>query len=218
MTITRVAYGEDSHRLLFIDEPQEIYAGGGTDVGFYEATTAQALAGEMTEAQAPGAADLAFSESYKPLILAKTTISPNCYVKAKSDGDILLHALCRALESLSAANVLGSRAEQLLAEHCRDSAEYLQLALRDLENSSWGKNTITQVSIAIEAKEPKLLPHFASIRRNLLQLFKQTPVSGLVHDAQVGITAMTGDSLSDCGRGQGMAVKVLLTVQTELDD
>lgn len=195
MKITRVGLGEDAHRLLFVTESLPPHFGDMND----------------------GTSDAAFQESYKPLLLANLAIDAQTYVKAKSDGDILLHALCRALETLSGQNVLGTKAEQLLAEKNSDSRAYLAAALTDLSKSSLGRNRITQISVMIEAQAPKLLSHFPAIRANLLHLLNQYPQVANLQAEQVGITAMTGDDLTDYARGNGMLVKVLLTVETEID-
>lgn len=137
---------------------------------------------------------------------------------ANSDGDVVLHAFCRAIQSLTGKEILGQLADDLVLNGTKDSSYFTKLALQSLKaaNSNLKNLLITQVSIQIEAKTPKLSPYFLSIRQNLQQLIEQEMAQKLGLE-QIGISAMTGEGLTACGQGLGVQVKVLVTVQSELE-
>ena len=120
---------------------------------------------------------------------------------ANSDGDVVLHALVRAISGITCREVLGKRADALCRAGITDSSEYLALALRDLEETGFG---IAHVSFSIEAKKPAIMPRAAEMRARIASLLGIPPEN-------VGITAMTGEGLTACGRGEGVSVLCVLT-------
>jgi 2-C-methyl-D-erythritol 2,4-cyclodiphosphate synthase len=142
------------------------------------------------------------SERTKPLILGGVVIPGGPALAADSDGDLILHALVRAADTLLGSEYLGADAERLRAEGVTDSRAYLAPAPAHLAREGL---RITQVAIALEGARPRLREHFAAIRASVAAIVS-VPV------ARVGISAETGDGLTDCGRGAGLRAQVLLTV------
>lgn len=136
---------------------------------------------------------------------------------ANSDGDIVWHAFCRAIQSLTAIEILGATADRLVQAGQTNSSDFLHLALRDLQkaNAKIRNLQISQIAIQIEAKSPKLAPHFANMRKNIHDIVL-TELQQKLLPEQIGIAAMTGEGLTSCGQGNGINVKVLLTVQSEI--
>ena len=64
----------------------------------------------------------------------------------------------------------------------------------------------THVSISIECLQPKISPKIESMRESIGHEM------GLAPD-QIGITATTGEQLTDCGSGMGVSVLCILTVE-----
>lgn len=119
---------------------------------------------------------------------------------ADSDGDVVLHAICNAITSLTGVPILGGIALEMCKSGITDSAEYLKEAVKTL-----GKSHITHVALSVEAKRPRLEKHIPIIRANVAKLL------GL-ELSQVGMTCTSGDGLTDFGRGEGLQCLCILTL------
>ncbi len=123
---------------------------------------------------------------------------------ANSDGDVVFHAICNAITSLTTIPILGGIADELcLKEGIVDSEIYLKEALKTL-----GSLQINHLAITLEAKRPKLLEQIPMMRENIARILDITP-------SQVGITATTGEGLTDFGCGDGVQCFVILTAVDE---
>lgn len=124
---------------------------------------------------------------------------------ANSDGDVIFHAICNAISSITGEIILGKAADELLEkEGITDSAAYLQRALKTL-----GSQKITHVALTLEASRPKLLHRIPELRANIAREMGLTL-------SQVGITATTGEGLTDFGCGEGVQCFSLVTTQESL--
>ncbi len=81
-----------------------------------------------------------------------------------------------------------------------DSKEYLKKAMEYLTEN------IVHVSISIECKVPKISPKINELRKSVSDVLK-------INENQVGITATTGEGLTEFGKGNGISVFVILTVE-----
>lgn len=141
-------------------------------------------------------------DSTKPCVLGGIIFDNVPGFQANSDGDVVLHAICNAISSLTGVLILGDVADTLcLKEGISCSEVYLEKALETL-----GKQLVTHVAITIEAKKPKIKPRLLEMRQNIAKLMKLTL-------SQVGITATTGEGLTDFGCGDGVQVFVIVTTQ-----
>ena len=132
-------------------------------------------------------------DSSKPCIIGGVIFEGVPGLDANSDGDVILHALCNAITSLTGVPVLGGIAVELCRKDgITDSAVYLEKALETL-----GKQTIVHVAITIEGKRPRVDERLETMRKKVAQLLK-------VKVGQVGITATSGDGLTDFGCGDGL--------------
>ena len=122
---------------------------------------------------------------------------------ANSDGDVVYHALTNAISGVTAKNVLGARADALCRAGVTDSAAYVREALSDLAAMGY---RLVNLSFSIECARPKITPGIPDMRRNLAAL------AGVPQDA-VGITATTGESLTDFGRGLGIQVFCIVSAE-----
>jgi 2-C-methyl-D-erythritol 2,4-cyclodiphosphate synthase len=121
---------------------------------------------------------------------------------ANSDGDVVLHAICNAISSLTGILILGNIADDLcLRDGITDSAVYLKEAMKTL-----GAQQVVHVAISIEAKKPKLKERLLEMRTNIASIM------GL-DTSQVGITATTGEGLTDFGCGDGVQAFVILSTE-----
>lgn len=112
---------------------------------------------------------------------------------ADSDGDVVFHAICNAISSLTHVPILGRVAIDLChKEGITDSRIYLDHALDTL-----GDLKVEHVALTIEGKRPKFQKRADDIRQSVASAM------GLTIN-QVGITFTSGDGLTSFGRGEGL--------------
>jgi len=144
------------------------------------------------------------AESTKPCIIAGLIMEDAPGLNANSDGDIVFHAICNAISSLTGVIILGAIADDLcLKDGITDSEVYLNEAMKTL-----GKQKITHVAITIEAKKPKIRPRILEMRENIARVMK-------LDVSQVGITATSGEGLTDFGCGEGVQAFTIVTTQED---
>jgi len=138
------------------------------------------------------------SDKNKSLVLGGVKISETGGLKANSDGDVVIHSLCNALSSAIGGDSLGTWADKMcLEEGIKDSSRYL----KDVFNKIKILNlSITNISISVEAKTPRLsLKIIDEIKNNLSKLLE-------INVNQIGITFTSGEGLTAFGRGKGIQV------------
>lgn len=138
----------------------------------------------------------------KPLMLGGVLFEGERGLLANSDGDVVLHAVTNAVSGITCVNILGAPADRLCQSGITDSAVYLQEALKSL------RGEICHLSISIECLQPKITPMIPAMRERIAALLGVAP-------SAVGITATTGEGLTDFGRGLGISVFCILTVEEE---
>lgn len=140
------------------------------------------------------------ADSNKPCVIAGLIFKDAPGFMANSDGDIVFHAICNAITSVTGVLILGAIADDLcLKDGITDSEIYLLEAMKTL-----GKQKVTHVAITIEAKKPKFKDRILEMRANIAR------VMGLRVD-QVGITATSGEGLTDFGCGDGAQCFAIIT-------
>ena len=122
---------------------------------------------------------------------------------ANSDGDVVLHAVTNAVSGITCRNILGKPADEMCRAGITDSREYLKEGLRDL--AAMGMRP-AHLSVSIECARPKISPKVEEMRKAIGALLDLSPGS-------VGITATTGEGLTDFGRGLGISVFCILTAE-----
>jgi 2-C-methyl-D-erythritol 2,4-cyclodiphosphate synthase len=143
-------------------------------------------------------------DAAKPCILGGVIFEQEAGFQANSDGDVVFHALCNAISSLTGEIILGKKADEILSrEGITDSRVYLEEALKTL-----GNQEITHVAIAIEARRPKILPRIPELRTSIADALR-------LDISQVGITATSGEGLTGFGLGEGLQVFCIITTLEE---
>jgi len=141
-------------------------------------------------------------DTSKPCVIGGLIFENVPGLNANSNGDVVFHALCNAISSLTGVLILGKIADELcLKDGITDSEVYLQKALNTL-----GKQTISHVAITIEAKRPKIQKRIEEMRKNIARVLQIAPSS-------VGITATTGEGLTDFGCGDGIQCFAIITTE-----
>lgn len=142
------------------------------------------------------------AESTKPCIIAGVIFEDAPGFNANSDGDVVFHAICNAISSLTGTLILGGLADDLcLKDGITDSEVYLLEALKTL-----GKQRITHIAISIEGKKPKFKNRLIEMRQNIARIMS-------LKIEQIGITATSGEGLTDFGCGDGVQCFAMVTTE-----
>ncbi len=144
------------------------------------------------------------ADSTKPCVVAGLIFSDAPGLSADSDGDVVFHAICNAITSVTGVPILGKIAIDLChKDGITDSQVYLEKALETL-----GNKRIEHVALTIEGKRPRFQVRIPEMCEHIAR------VMGLNPD-QVGMTATSGDGLTDFGCGGGLqCFCVITTVET----
>jgi 2-C-methyl-D-erythritol 2,4-cyclodiphosphate synthase len=142
------------------------------------------------------------SEKKKPCIIGGVEFEETPGFDANSDGDVLFHAICNAISTLSGIPILGALADKLcLQQGITDSEVYLTEALKTL-----GNQKIVHVAITLEGKKPKFKDRIREMRDNIARVLG-------INTTQVGIMATTGEELTSFGRGEGVQCFCIVTTE-----
>lgn len=136
----------------------------------------------------------------KKLMLGGVEFEEEYSLLGNSDADVILHAITNAISGITCKNVLGKIADEMCQKGITDSEEYVKEALKYLTEK------IVHISITIECLKPKISPKIEEMRKNIGRILN-------LAQNQVGITATTGEGLTECGKGKGISVFVILTVE-----
>lgn len=130
----------------------------------------------------------------KALVLGGVTLQEPYALEGNSDSDVVLHAITNAISGVTGRPILGPVADGMCQAGITDSSAYLRKALEDLEAVGY---RLTHVSVTLECRRPKILPLLADM------VFRVAELTGLSHE-DVGITATSGEGLTDFGKGLGI--------------
>jgi len=120
-----------------------------------------------------------------------------------SDADVILHAITNGVSGITGMPILGPVADQLWKEGITDSKIYLKRAVEDLTNINF---QVTHVSVSVECLKPKLISHFPLMKQCIAGLLN-------ISESDIGITATTGEGLTDFGKGLGVQAISVVTAQ-----
>ena len=144
-------------------------------------------------------------DSEKPCVIGGVIFDGVPGFNANSDGDLVLHSICNAISSLTGILILGDVADDLcLKDGITDSEMYLIEALKTL-----GRQKISHVALTIEGKKPKFKSKLLDMRANLARIMN-------LDITQVGITATSGEGLTDFGCGDGLQCFAIVTTEEEV--
>lgn len=142
-----------------------------------------------------------FDNKNKRLILGGVVFDGHPPLDGNSDADVILHSITNAISGVTCVNILGPVSDEMCLKHgITDSSAYLKEALKHLKDSK-----IVHVSISIECLTPKITPKIPEIRASLSRLLE-------IPENCIGITATTGEGLTQFGQGKGIQVISCVTV------
>ncbi|MBF5058719.1 2-C-methyl-D-erythritol 2,4-cyclodiphosphate synthase [Candidatus Neptunochlamydia vexilliferae] len=139
--------------------------------------------------------------SKKKCIVAGLPFEDAPGLDADSDGDVVFHAICNAITSITHVPILGKVAIDLCRkEGITDSRVYLEKAAETL-----GDQTIEHIALTIEGGRPKFQKRAEEMRKSVADLLSLSV-------EQVGITFTSGDRLTAFGRGEGLMCFCVATI------
>lgn len=142
-----------------------------------------------------------FDDKDKKLILGGVVFEDCPPLLGNSDADVVLHSITNAISGVTCVNILGKVSDEMcLNQGIKDSREYLREALKYLNSAK-----VSHVSISIECLVPKISPRIPEIRKSISELLG-------IPESSVGITATTGEGLTQFGEGKGIQVFSCVTV------
>lgn len=143
-----------------------------------------------------------FENKTKKLILGGVVFEGCPPLDGNSDADVILHSVTNAISGITCVNILGKISDDMCLEQgITDSRAYLNEALKHL-----GGSKLVHLSISIECLTPKISPKIPEIRKSLSVLLN-------LPENAIGITATTGEGLTQFGQGNGIQVFSCLTAE-----
>lgn len=134
----------------------------------------------------------------RPLILGGVHIPHPKGLEGHSDADALIHAV---VDSILGALGLGDIGQHFSPSNPRwkdaASSKFLEYACEKLEER---KGKILSIDTTILAEEPKMAPHYESMRKNLANILK-------ISIDRVSVKATTTEKLGFVGRSEGIAAQ-----------
>ena len=141
--------------------------------------------------------------SAKKLILGGIEIEHEKSFEGNSDGDVIIHALCNALEQAIGGNSLAVYTDPMCKKGITDSKKYLKVAMEHIKEKGYKVNN---VGISIEAKSPMILPLADKMRDAL------SPILEVSNDV-IGINATSGEEITPFGKGEGIQAFAIVSLK-----
>lgn len=145
----------------------------------------------------------AFSDSPGDIVLGGVRIPFERSLKAHSDGDVLLHAICDALLGAAALGDIGKHFPDTSEDYRgADSRVLLRQVIALLKASGFAPGN---VDCTVVAQRPRMSPHIEEIRR-LIATDMGLDVSA------VSVKATTTERLGFAGREEGIACYAVVLI------
>ena len=141
-------------------------------------------------------------DATRPLVLGGIVVQGARGLDGNSDADVVLHALCRALEQAIGNDAFSRYADEMSRNGVNDSREYVKVARANVERAGYAVNN---VGLTIEARRPKLDPLRDAIKTSVATLLGIDP-------RDVGMNASTGEALTAFGRGEGIQAFAIVSL------
>ena len=125
-------------------------------------------------------------------------------LKAHSDGDVALHALCDAMLGAAALGDIGRHFPPTDEQWAgADSQDLLRKVELMLNHNGW---EVINVDVTLVCEQPKITPYAEQMRANI--------AAGIGIDvAEVSVKATTTEGLGFCGRGEGITALAIVLIK-----
>lgn len=138
----------------------------------------------------------------KKLVLGGVLISGESGLEANSDGDVVAHALCSALEQAIGGEFFSIYADEMCRKGITNSLEYLEVALSHVKEKGY---IINNMGISFECQRPKIIPIASEIKEKLVAVLE-------ISEDRIGINATSGEDLTPFGKGEGIQVFAIVSL------
>lgn len=138
----------------------------------------------------------------KPLILGGMVIDEYIEVVANSDGDMIIHSLCNALNTAIGKGSFDEYAGPMCKEGIKDSKKYMEVAFKQINDAQY---EINNISISLEAGVPTLEKHKVSIVDSLSKILHLNKIN-------IGISCTSGNGLSSFSEGKGIGCTCVVSL------
>ncbi len=143
-------------------------------------------------------------ESGKRLLLGGVEIKHDQGLKAHSDGDVLIHALCDALLGAAGMGDIGRHFPDSASEYAGiDSRRLLQRVVELIQDAGL---RVGNVDLTAVAQWPKLAPYIDTMQARLAGDLQVEP-------ARVNVKATTTEGMGFTGRGEGIAAYAVVLLE-----
>jgi 2-C-methyl-D-erythritol 2,4-cyclodiphosphate synthase len=138
------------------------------------------------------------------VVLGGVSIPHNRSLRAHSDGDVVLHALCDALLGAIAAGDIGMHFPDTDAANAGiDSRELLRRTYALVRVAGY---RLANADLTVVAQAPRLRPHVDAMRGHIASDLQ-------VEAGQIGVKATTTEELGFTGRGEGIAAYAVVLLE-----
>lgn len=138
----------------------------------------------------------------RKLFLGGVEVADEAGHEGNSDGDVIIHALCNALEQAIGSNSLAVYTDPMCEKGITDSKEYLKVAMEHIKEKGYKVNN---VGISVEAKSPMILPIADEMRYALAPILE-------TEKENIGINATSGEEMTPFGKGEGIQAFAIVSV------
>ena len=135
------------------------------------------------------------------LVLGGVRVDHDRGLRAHSDGDVVVHALCDALLGAIAAGDIGQHFPDT-DERWRgaDSRELLRSVMDKVSSAGFG---VANADLTVVAERPRLAGHLPAMAANLAADLQ-------IAVGQINLKATTSEGLGAIGRGEGIAAHAVV--------
>ncbi len=137
------------------------------------------------------------------LILGGVVFPGETGFEANSDGDVVFHALFNAVSQALGEGSISYFADPLCRKGITNSGEYLVLIRGIMDRRGYA---IGNIGVMLEGKRPRIAGLEGPMKERIAGIFN-------IATDTIGITATSGEGLTDFGRGLGMQCSCVVTLR-----
>ena len=139
----------------------------------------------------------------KKMLLGGIVVDDHWGFEGNSDGDVVLHALCDAIEQAIGNDSFARYADVMCKEEgITDSSAYVAVAIQHMYEAGY---IINNIGISIECKTPRIMPYADRMKKRIATLVN-------CKSDQIGINATSGERLSRVACGEGVHAHVVVSL------
>ena len=138
----------------------------------------------------------------KPLTLGGVVIDKKIEVLANSDGDMIIHALCNALNTAIGRGSFDEYSGPMCRDGVTDSKKYLSIAFNQIKQAGY---RINNISLSLEAGKPSLEGYRMKIVKSLSSLL-------VLEKTNIGISSTSGNDLTSFSKGKGIRCNCVVSL------